>query len=84
MKNPVNSSKPSLGHCGTKRGLLPLAQSLLHTTDYMTPDTIKHKCQEHIRHLLHAPITDKLENFKSRANTAYDVNPKSYQRLLKI
>jgi hypothetical protein len=67
-----------------KRGPLSLAQSLLHTTDYMTPDTIKHKCQERILYLLHTVTTDKLNKIKSRANTAYDTNPKSYHRLLKL
>jgi hypothetical protein len=29
-------------------------------TDYMSHDTVKHKCQERIRHLLHTATTDKL------------------------
>jgi hypothetical protein len=42
---------------------------------------MKHKYQERIRHLLNPAIADKLI---SHANTAYDVNPESYHRLLKI
>jgi hypothetical protein len=40
----------------------------------MSPDTIKQKCQERIRHLLHL-TTDKLQKVKSHADVAYDVNP---------
>jgi uncharacterized protein (DUF111 family) len=68
-----------------ERRPISFAQSLLHTaTDEMSPDTINHKFQERIRHLLHAATTTKLENKKNRANTVYDVIPKSYHRLLKI
>jgi hypothetical protein len=49
----------------------------------MNLDTIKHNCQGRIRHLLHAAITDKLNKNESRANTAYEVMPQSYHRLLK-
>jgi hypothetical protein len=61
-----------------------LAQSLLHTTGYITPDTIKHKCQERIRHLLHTATADKLSKIKSRANTAYGAIPNTSHRLLII
>jgi ribonucleotide reductase beta subunit family protein with ferritin-like domain len=73
----------TLRRCNTRRCHLNLAQSLFHTTDNLNPDSIKNKCQERIRHLLHNVAIGKLHEIKSRANTAYDTNPKSYHRLLK-
>jgi hypothetical protein len=73
-----------LRRCSTNTGPLPLAQVLLHTTEYLTPIAIKHQCQARIRHLLRATTTDKLRKIKTRANTAYDTCPKSSHRLLKI
>jgi hypothetical protein len=37
-----------------------VGNELLHTTDYMTPGTVKYKRQECIRHLLYAAATDIL------------------------
>jgi hypothetical protein len=50
----------------------------------MSLDANKHKCQGRIRHLLYAAIMDKLHKIKPRANTSYDVTPKSQHLLLKI
>jgi hypothetical protein len=79
---PQTHSK--LRRCSINRGPLPLAQALLNTTGYLAPDTIKIQSQARIRHLLHTTTEDKLNNIKSRANTAYDACPKSSHRLLKI
>jgi hypothetical protein len=50
----------------------------------MFPNAIKHKFQESTRQLLHTATSDDLRRLKTRANTTYDINPKSHRRFLKI